>query len=120
MATVRYVVSDVDAAVGFYVDHLGFAVEMRPGPGFAVVVRDDLRLLLNQPGAGGAGTAGGLPRPGGWNRFQLIVGDVDQMVTRLREAGVSIRGEIVEGRGGRQVLVEDPSGNPIEIFQPFA
>jgi catechol 2,3-dioxygenase-like lactoylglutathione lyase family enzyme len=123
MATVsvRYIVDDVGAAVAFYVDRLGFNVEMGPGPGFAMVSRGDLRLLLNQPGAGGAGQPmpdGRRPEPGGWNRIQLEVADLELEVAALRAAGASFRGEIVTGRGGSQVLLDDPAGNPIELFQP--
>lgn len=117
-AKIRYIVEDVDRAVDFYRDLLGFEVDMRPAPGFARMRRDDLVLLLNEPGAGGAGQAGGDPKPGGgWSRFQLETNDLDQEVTRLRHAGATFRGELVEGRGGRQVLVEDPSGNLVEIFE---
>lgn len=118
--SVRYIADDVDAAVAFYVERLGFDVEMRPAPGFAMLARGDLRLLLNQPGAGGAGQpAGGrAPEPGGWNRFQLEVDDLEREIEALRAAGASFRGELVTGRGGSQILVEDPSGNPVELFQP--
>ena len=119
---VRYIVEDVEAAVGFYTRHLGFHVVMGPLPGFAILERGDLRLLLNQPGAGGAGKAGATavvsPAPGGWNRFQLEVDDLDDVIGRLRLEGVSFRGDVAEGAGGRQVLVEDPSGNPVELFEP--
>ena len=121
---VRYIVNDVSAAVAFYTEHLGFRVVMGPVPGFAILVREDLRLLLNEPGAGGAGhageEAGTPPAPGGWNRFQLEVAGLDDVVERLRGAGVSFRGGIAEGAGGRQVLAEDPSGNLIELFEPAA
>ncbi len=123
MATVnvRYITDDVDAAVAFYVERLGFDVEMRPGPGFAMLSRGDLRLLLNRPGAGGAGQPmpdGRRPEPGGWNRIQLEVSDLEREVAALRATGVSFRGEIVIGRGGSQILVDDPAGNPVELFQP--
>jgi len=123
MATVnvRYITDDVAAAVSFYVERLGFDVEMRPGPGFAMLSRGDLRLLLNRPGAGGAGQPapdGRRPEPGGWNRIQLEVSDLEREVAALRAAGASFRGEIVTGRGGSQILVEDPAGNPVELFQP--
>lgn len=122
MATVsvRYIVDDVDAAVDFYVERLGFSVEMQPGPGFAVLTRGDLRLLLNRPGAGGAGQAapgGRRPTPGGWNRIQIAVADLEREVAELRAAGAGFRGEIVTGRGGSQILLEDPAGNPVELFQ---
>ena len=119
---VRYIVDDVGAAVGFYTEHLGFSVEMGPLPGFAILARGDLRLLLNQPGAGGAGHAGerdGVPpAPGGWSRFQLVTEDLDAEVERLGGAGATFRGSVAEGAGGRQILVEDPSGNPVELFEP--
>jgi catechol 2,3-dioxygenase-like lactoylglutathione lyase family enzyme len=118
--SVRYIVDDVDAAIGFYRDRLGFELDMHPAPGFAALSKEGLRLLLNAPGAGGAGKAGGDPRPGGWLRFQLSVDDLPATVARLREAGTPIRGDIVEGQGGAQALVEDPSGNPVELFQPRA
>ena len=121
--SVRYIVDDVDAAVPFYTDLLDFKVEMHPGPGFASLSRGDLRLLLNKPaGGGGAGQSmpdGSAPAPGGWLRFQLEVPDIEAAVDRLRTAGGRFRSEIITGNGGKQILVEDPSGNPIEIFQPF-
>jgi catechol 2,3-dioxygenase-like lactoylglutathione lyase family enzyme len=119
--SVRYITDDVDAAVAFYVERLGFNVEMQPGPGFAMLSRGDLRLLLNRPGAGGAGQAmpdGRRPEPGGWNRIQLEVSDLEREVEALRAAGASFRGEIVAGRGGSQILLDDPAGNPVELFQP--
>jgi catechol 2,3-dioxygenase-like lactoylglutathione lyase family enzyme len=118
--SVRYIIDDVDVAAAFYVEWIGFNVEMRPGPGFAMLSRGDLRLLLNQPGAGGAGQPmpdGGSPRPGGWNRIQIEVADLQREVQSLREGGASFRNDIVTGRGGSQILLEDPSGNPIELFQ---
>ena len=119
--SVRYITDDVDAAVDFYAERLGFDIEMRPGPGFAMLTRGDLQLLLNQPGAGGAGQPmpdGRVPEPGGWNRIQLEVSDLEREVKSLRAAGASFRNDIVAGRGGSQILLEDPSGNPIELFQP--
>ena len=116
--SVRYIVNDVDKAIEFYEDHLGFAVDMHPAPGFAALSRDGVTLFLNAPGAGGAGIAGGTPEPGGWNRIQITVDDLDEIDADLRESGVTFRGDLVEGIGGRQVLVEDPSGNPIELFEP--
>ncbi|MEX2623934.1 MAG: VOC family protein [Acidimicrobiia bacterium] len=122
-ARVRYIVDDVEQAIAFYTTHLGFEVEMHPGPGFAMVTRGDLRLLLNTPaGGGGAGEAmpdGSVPQPGGWNRFQLEVEDLEATVKRLREAGASFRNEIVTGRGGKQILLQDPAGNLIELFESF-
>ena len=119
--SVRYIADDVDAAVDFYVERLGFNVEMLPAPGFAMLSRGDLRLLLNRPGAGGAGqpmSDGRLPQPGGWNRIQIEVSNLERGVEALREVGASFRNDIVPGRGGSQILLEDPSGNPIELFQP--
>ena len=118
MAAVRYIVSDADAAVTFYRDFLGFKVEMHPGPQFAALVRGDLRLYVNQPGAGSAGKAGGNPQPGGWSRFQIETDDLDGMVERLRARGATFRGNTAEGGGGRQILLEDPSRNVIELFEP--
>lgn len=123
MATVsvRYIVDDVDAAVSFYTKHLGFSVEMKPAPGFAMLSRGELRLLLNAPGAGGAGLAmpdGTTPKPGGWNRIQLEVGNLENVVGALRKAGARFRNDIVSGRGGKQILLEDPAGNCIELFEP--
>ena len=123
MATisVRYIVDDVEAAIAFYTRNLGFGVELHPAPGFAILSRGDLRLLLNTPGAGGAGQAmpdGRKPEPGGWNRIQLEVPDLASEVESMRESGAHFRGDIVSGRGGRQILLEDPSGNPIELFEP--
>jgi catechol 2,3-dioxygenase-like lactoylglutathione lyase family enzyme len=121
-ASVRYIVDDADAAVAFYRDGLGFEVATRPGPGFAVLTRGALRLLLSEPrGAGGAAQAmpdGRKPSPGGWNRIQVEVADLEASVAELRGAGARFRNEIVHGRGGDQILVEDPSGNPVELFQP--
>lgn len=121
--SVRYIVSDVDAAIPFYRDMLGFQVEMHPAPGFATLSRGSLRLLLNRPGAGGAGQTlpgGQTPAPGGWNRIQIAVEDIESTVARLKEDGAKFRSEIISGTGGKQILVEDPSGNPVELFQPFA
>jgi catechol 2,3-dioxygenase-like lactoylglutathione lyase family enzyme len=120
--SVRYITDDVDAAVDFYVERLGFNVEMHPpGAGFAMLARGDLRLLLNQPGAGGAGQStpdGRSPEPGGWNRFQIEVSDLEREVAALRAAGATFRNEIVSGRAGSQILLDDPAGNPVELFQP--
>jgi catechol 2,3-dioxygenase-like lactoylglutathione lyase family enzyme len=120
---VRYIVNDVDAAIAFYRQHLGFQVDMHPGPGFARISRGNLALLLNTAGGGGgAGQAmpdGRRPEPGGWNRIQLEVEDLAAIVERLRQDGAQFRNEIVTGNGGKQILLEDPSGNPIELFEPF-
>lgn len=116
-ARVRYIVHDVDAAIEFYRDRLGFDLDMHPAPGFAALHKDELSLLLNAPGAGGAGTAGGHPEPGGWSRFQLVVEDLAATVDRLRRDGATFRGDVVEGKGGSQVILEDPSGNAIELFE---
>ncbi len=120
--SVRYIVADVDAAIPFYTNLLGFKVDLHPAPGFASLSRGDLQLLLNRPGAGGAGQAmpgGQVPAPGGWNRIQLEVDDLAALVTKLKGAGGRFRNEIVTGNGGKQILLEDPSGNPIELFQPM-
>jgi catechol 2,3-dioxygenase-like lactoylglutathione lyase family enzyme len=121
MATVRYIVDDVDAALDFYRRHLGFEEIMHPAPTFAMLRRDDLRLLLSAPsGQGGGGqvlAAGRRPEPGGWNRFSLDVPDLAAAVERLRAAGVRLRSDVVHGIGGDQVLLEDPSGNPVELFE---
>ena len=116
--TVRYFVTDVDEAIDFYCKWLGFRVDLPLAPGFAGLAKDDLRLLLHEPGVGGAGKAGGVPTPGGWNRFQIVAADLDATVERLAAHGATFRGGIVEGPGGRQILIEDPSGNPVELFQP--
>jgi catechol 2,3-dioxygenase-like lactoylglutathione lyase family enzyme len=120
---VRYIVDDVDAAIQFYCEQLEFNEVMHPAPSFAMLSRGDLRLFLSAPGRGpgGGGQAmpdGTLPAPGGWNRFQLEVSDIDQVVQTLRRRGAHFRNEIVDGVAGRQILVEDPSGNPIELFEP--
>lgn len=120
----RYFVDDVDAAIAFYTERLGFTLELHPAPAFAMLSRGALRLLLNTPtGPGGASqpaTDGSRPEPGGWNRIQLTVDDLDATVGSLREAGARFRNEIVTGIGGRQILLEDPAGNPIELFEPPA
>jgi catechol 2,3-dioxygenase-like lactoylglutathione lyase family enzyme len=122
--SVRYIVDDVDAAVDFYTSLLQFEVAMRPGPGFAMLRRGELRLLLNSPGGGGgAGQTladGSRPEPGGWNRFQLEVDDLDEVVAGVRKAGAELRGDVITGRGGRQALVPDPAGNLVELVEPFS
>ena len=117
---VRYMVDDVDTAVGFYTRHLGFAVRMSAAPAFADVVRGRLRLLLSGPAssAGRPMPDGATPSAGGWNRIHLIVSDIAAEADRLRDAGVSFRNDIVSGPGGRQILLQDPSGNVVELFQP--
>ena len=122
MVSVRYIVDDVEAAIGFYAERLGFRVAMHPGPGFAALDRGELRLLLNAPGGpGGAAQPaldGRVPEPGGWSRIQLQVDDLDAVVQSLREAGAAFRTDVITGRGGRQALVDDPSGNCVELFEP--
>ena len=117
MATVqvRYIVHDVDAAIAFYTKHLDFNVEMHPAPPFAMLSRGDLRLVLSAPNPAGGG---GQAMPGGWNRFAIEVSDLAATVDTLRKAGAHFRNDIVTGVGGKQILLEDPSGNPIELFQP--
>ena len=118
--SVRYIVDDVDAAIAFYTTHLGFELRSSAAPAFADVVRGRLRLLLSGPTSSGGRTLpdGRQPEPGGWNRIHLIVPDISNEVARLRADGVSFRNDIVTGPGGRQILLEDPSGNPVELFQP--
>jgi catechol 2,3-dioxygenase-like lactoylglutathione lyase family enzyme len=120
MVSVRYMVDDVQDSIDFYTKHLGFEVRMSAAPAFADVARGNLRLLLSGPtsSAGRPMPDGVKPGPGGWNRMHVIVDDIDAEVTRLREAGLSFRNDIVSGPGGQQILLEDPSGNVIELFQP--
>jgi catechol 2,3-dioxygenase-like lactoylglutathione lyase family enzyme len=125
MATVqvRYIVHDVDAAIAFYTKQLNFKVEMHPAPPFAMLSRGDLRLVLSAPNpSGGGGQSmpdGTNPEPGGWNRFAIEIADLAATVDTLRMAGAHFRNDIVTGVGGKQILLEDPSGNPIELFQPL-
>ena len=125
MATVqvRYIVNDVDAAIAFYCQHLGFKEVMHPAPAFAMLARGDLRLVLSAPNpVGGGGQSmpdGTRPQPGGWNRFSIEVDDLAAKVDELRQAGAHFRNDIVTGIGGKQILLDDPSGNPIELFQPI-
>jgi catechol 2,3-dioxygenase-like lactoylglutathione lyase family enzyme len=123
--SVRYIVDDVDAAIAFYRDHLGFHEQMHPDPAFAMLTRGDLRLVLvapvpaGHPGGGSRPMPDGTPqRPGGWNRFMIEVADLAAAVQELRAAGVRFRNEVVTGVGGKQVMIEDPSGNPVELFEP--
>jgi catechol 2,3-dioxygenase-like lactoylglutathione lyase family enzyme len=119
-ATVRYFVDDLDAAVSFYCEQLGFEEELRPSPVFAMLYRGELRLLLSVPSEPHALPDGTLPEPGGWNRISLQVSDLDAAVRTLRERGARFRNEIASGVAVRQVLLEDPAGNPIELFEPAA
>lgn len=124
MATVsvRYIVDDVDAAIAFYCARLGFHEDMHPAPTFAMLSRGDLRLVLSAvgggPGGGQAMPDGTTPQPGGWNRFALEVADLESLVEELGRAGARFRNDIVVGVGGKQILLEDPSGNPVELFEP--
>jgi catechol 2,3-dioxygenase-like lactoylglutathione lyase family enzyme len=124
MATVqvRYIVTDVDAAVKFYRDRLGFTEVMHPAPAFALLTRGDLRLALSAPnpsaGGGQPMPDGRVQEPGGWNRFAIEVEDLEATVAKLRQAGAKFRNDVVVGVGGKQILLEDPSGNPVELFQP--
>jgi catechol 2,3-dioxygenase-like lactoylglutathione lyase family enzyme len=120
MVSVRYMVDDVDVAIDFYTKHLGFTLRMSAAPAFADVARGRLRLLLSGPrsSAGRPMPDGTVPSPGGWNRIHLIVSDIAAEVDRLRAAGLTFRNDIVTGPGGQQILLEDPSGNVVELFQP--
>jgi catechol 2,3-dioxygenase-like lactoylglutathione lyase family enzyme len=121
--TVRYIVKDVSESVEFYTQHLGFTIGMDARPGFAIVALGLLRLALSGPTGPGGGARpmpdGRIPEPGGWNRIQIPVRDLAAEVTRLRAAGLHFRNDIVQGKGGLQILLDDPSGNPIELFQPY-
>jgi len=122
LVNVRYMVDDVETAVAFYTTHFGFTLRSSAAPAFADVVRGHLRVLLSGPksSAGRPMPDGRVPEPGGWNRLHFIVSDLDAEVSRLRAVGVNFRNEIISGPGGRQILLEDPAGNPIELFQPAA
>jgi catechol 2,3-dioxygenase-like lactoylglutathione lyase family enzyme len=119
--SVRYIVNNVENAIAFYTEKLGFKVDMHPAPGFAALSKDNLKLFLNQPGVGGAGQAmkdGAVPAPGGWNRFQLETDNLENLVKKLKSQGASFRSEIIDGQGGKQALLQDPAGNLIELFEP--
>jgi catechol 2,3-dioxygenase-like lactoylglutathione lyase family enzyme len=120
---VRYIVRNVDAAIAFYCQALGFSLAMHPAPAFAMLTRGDLRLVLSAPNPTGGGGQpmpdGQQQEPGGWNRFAIEVADLDATVATLRRSGARFRNDIVRGVGGRQTIVEDPSGNPIELFEPL-
>ena len=120
LVNVRYMVDDVEAAVDFYTTNFGFELRFSAAPAFADVIRGNLRLLLSGPksSAGRPMPDGRTPEPGGWNRMHFIVEDIDAEVGRLRAAGITFRNDIISGPGGRQILLEDPAGNPIELFQP--
>lgn len=117
MASVRYIVTDIDSSLAFYRDRLGFKVDMHNPGKFAALIRDDLKLYLSAPGAGSGGTAGGIPEPGGWNRFMLVTDDISALIEQLSDAGANFKGEISEAGAGRARLLKDPSGNLIELFE---
>ena len=120
MATIRYMVNDVEVSIEFYTKHLGFTLVEKMGPAFAMIEKQDLQIWLSGPQTSAARPMpdGRLPQPGGWNRFVIEVEDIESLVETMKQAGVLFRNEIISGPGGRQTLAEDPSGNPIEIFQP--
>src|SRR4051794_9267733 len=120
LVNVRYMVDDVERATDFYTTHFGFTLRSSFAPAFADVVRGNLRLLLSGPAssAGRPMPDGRRPEPGGWNRIHLLVDDIDAEVARLRAAGVGFRSDVVKGPGGRQIVLDDPAGNPVELFQP--
>ena len=118
---VRYIVNDVEKSISFYKDQLDFSVDMHPAPGFAALSKGNLTLFLNQPGAGGAGQKmpdGTVPQPGGWNRIQILVDNLESVYRKFKKKGLEFRNEIVDGIGGKQILLKDPSGNLIELFEP--
>ena len=123
MVQVRYIVTDIEVAIEFYSQQLGFHLDMHPAPAFAMLSRGDLRLVLSVPNPGGGGGQpmpdGRNQEPGGWNRFAVQVDDLESLVKKLRQAGAHFRNEIVTGAGGKQIILEDPSGNPIELFEPI-
>ena len=121
-ACFRYIVNDVNAAIDFYGRHLGFKVEMHPAPGFAEISRGDMHIYLSQPSSPGVGGGGEMPsgeqqKPGGWNRIHLLVDELDGTIAQLKSAGCGFRSDVIQGTGGKQILLEDPSGNLIELFQ---
>jgi catechol 2,3-dioxygenase-like lactoylglutathione lyase family enzyme len=117
MASIRYIVTDIDRSVEFYRDRLEFSVDMHNPGKFAALLRDELTLYLSAPGAGSGGRAGGDPKPGGWNRFMVVTKELDPLIDRLREADANFRGDISDGGAGRAILLEDPSGNVVELFE---
>src|SRR5687767_261993 len=117
MASVRYIVTDVDRALEFYRDRLGFKVDMHNPGKFAALLLDDLTLYLSAPGAGSGGTAGGAPQPGGWNRFMVVTKDLDGLINRLSAAGATFKGDVSAAGAGRARLLVDPSGNLVELFE---
>jgi len=117
MVSVRYIVVDVDEAVAFYRDNLNFKLDKHNPGKFAALVRDELTLYLSAPGAGSGGQAGGNPKPGGWNRFMIITSELDALIERLRRADASFRGDLSGSGAGRAILLEDPSGNIVELFE---
>ena len=121
-ASVRYIVKDVDSSIEFYTHLLGFELVTHPAPGFAMLSKGALHILLNQPGAGGAGAPmkdGTMPSPGGWNRIQLQVENLEEIIKILSTKNARFRNELTKGNGGKQILLEDPSGNLIELFEPY-
>ena len=119
MAVIRYLVHEVNTSIQFYTNHLGFELVQQMGPAFAIVAKGDLKLWLSGPQTSAARSMpdGRKPEPGGWNRFVMEVDDIESMMASMKQAGVSFRNEIISGPGGKQILMEDPSGNPIEIFE---
>ena len=117
MASVRYIANDIDKSVDFYRDRLGFGIEKHNPGKFAEMTLGDLHLFLNASGAGSAGKAGGNPQPGGWSRFMIVTDDLDGMIDQLRKVGASFRSEVAEAGAGRQILLQDPSGNVVELFE---